>query len=281
MKLDVLICTCNDRITRVPGVLLAPRADVSYIVSMQYTDESFLRQVPEVLRNRPDITLLFLPGKGLSRNRNNAIAAATGDVALIADDDVRYKPEYFDRVLSVFQENPSVDIAQFMLNVEGKNPIKPYASYSHPYEARPKGSYINSPELAFRPARVRSRIRFNEHFGLGTEQLGCGEEEVWVHDAWCAGLSVQFFPYRIADIPAAETTGARIYTDKSVMRAKGAVCYHIYGASTWLRMVKFAWVSATQGKANFFELLYHTWSGIVYYLKHKIGHENSAVGRSE
>lgn len=277
MKLDVLICTCNERIARVPGVLLPPRDDVSYVVSMQYTDESYLQAVPEELKTRPDVRLLYLAGKGLSRNRNNAVAAATGDVALIADDDVRYRPEYFDRVLSAFENNPQVDIAQFMLNVEGHNPVKPYSPATHTYEKRPKGLYATSAELAFRVASVGGRVRFNEHFGLGSDRLGCGEEEVWVHDAARAGLHIQFFPCYIVDFPA-ESTGQRTYTDTSVMRAKGAVCRHIYGASAWLRMLKFALAGACRGKGNFFVLLYYTWGGIVYYLKHKTDHENTVVG---
>ena len=58
------------------------------------------------------------------------------------------------------------------------------------------------------------------------------------------------------------------YTRKGVMRAKGAVNYHLFGASAWLRMFKFAFVGAYRGKANFFTLLIQSWRGIFYYLIH-------------
>ena len=126
MKLDVLICTYNERVVHVPDVLLPYRPDVSYIVSMQYADKKYFQYIPGELKNRRDVKLIFLEGKGLSRNRNHCLDAATGDIALIADDDCRYKDEYFDRIVETFGSHPEVDIAQFMLNIEGHNPIKPY-----------------------------------------------------------------------------------------------------------------------------------------------------------
>lgn len=82
MKLDVLICTYNERVVHVPDVLLPYRPDVSYIVSMQYTDKKYFQYIPGELKNRRDVKLIFLEGKGLSRNRNHCLDAATGDIAL-------------------------------------------------------------------------------------------------------------------------------------------------------------------------------------------------------
>ena len=101
MKLELLICTLDERIARVPDILLPARPDISYLVSMQYTDPKFLGHVPDMLRQRPDVRLIFLEGKGLSRNRNHCLDATTGDLALIVDDDCRYREEYFDRVRSL------------------------------------------------------------------------------------------------------------------------------------------------------------------------------------
>ena len=60
MKLDVLICTIDERIALVPAILLPMRADVNYIVSMQYTDEAYLQQIPQVLRERADVKVVTL-----------------------------------------------------------------------------------------------------------------------------------------------------------------------------------------------------------------------------
>ena len=88
-KIDVLICTIDAGITRVPKVLLEHMEGVRYVVSMQYTEEHFLQQVPEVLKERTDVELCYLQGRGLSRTRNMALSHVTSDVLLIADDDER------------------------------------------------------------------------------------------------------------------------------------------------------------------------------------------------
>ena len=51
-KLSILICTINDRITAVPDMLLPPCEEVCYVISMQYTDDLFLSQIPSVLYER-------------------------------------------------------------------------------------------------------------------------------------------------------------------------------------------------------------------------------------
>lgn len=276
MKLNVLICTLDEGVRNIPAMLLPPRDDVSYIVSMQYTDENMLQQVPAALRDRRDVKLLFLQGKGLSRNRNNALAAADGDVALIADDDCRYRQEYFDTILRVYTEHPRVDIVQFRINTFEGIPLKQYAAYAHPYARRPRGMYPTSPELTMRVKTVQGSLSFNEAFGLGSACLPCGEEDVFLQDAMKAGLSVWYFPYVVVDAPAG-STGLGVYSDRRVMMAQGAVNYYIHGWSAWLRMFKFAAVAALRGKGNFFTLLSGTCSGIVYY-KNVIAHENTFGG---
>lgn len=280
MKLNVLICTYNEGIARIPDMLLAPRQDVSYIISLQYTDESFLRAVPEVLHRRADVRLLPLEGKGLCRNRNNALNAADGDIALIADDDCRYCDEYFNRIIKTFTDRPDVDIAQFKIHTYEGIDVKPYRDYAYSYRNNPKGMYPTSAELALRVASVRGRVCFDERLGgLGTDRLPCGEEDILLHDAMKSGLSVWFFPYFVVDAPY-ESTGHRVYTDRKVMMAQGAVNYHIHGWSAWLRMVKFALVGACRGKGNFFRLLNGACSGIVFYKK-VIAHENIADRRGK
>lgn len=273
MKLNVLVCTCDKGIERIPAMLLPPRDDVSYIVSMQYTDESWLQRVPEMIRDRKDVSVHFLQGRGLSRNRNNALAHADGDVALIADDDCRYREEYFDTILRVYTEHPEVDIVQFKINTIEGIPVKKYATYAHPYAERPRGMYPTSPELTLRVSAVKGKLLFNETFGLGSGCLPCGEEDVFLYDAMQAGLSVWYFPYAVVDAPC-ESTGQRVYTDRGVMMAQGAVNYHVHGWGAWPRMLKFAVVGALKRKGNFFRLLSGVCSGILYY-KNVISHEDT------
>ena len=276
MKLDVLICTYNDGIARIPAILLPPRSDVSYVVSMQYTDESYLQHIPAELSERSDVRIVPIEGLGLCRNRNNALRAATGDIALIADDDVRYRNEYFDRVIEVFTRDSEVDVAQFMIKSRDGGFIKEYPTHSYTHPRVPRGMYVTSPEIAIRLSTTRGRIYFDERFGLGSPHFICGEEEVFFTDAVRQGLTVRYFPQYVVEAPS-DSTGVRTYSDERVMMAKGAINYYIHGASAWLRMFKFALVGAVTRRGSFATLLRGTFKGINHYRK-VVRYENP-IGR--
>ncbi len=276
MKLDVLICTLDEGIARVPDILLPPRDNVAYVVSMQYTREDYQQLIPAELQARPDVRIVTLQGKGLSRNRNNALQAAQGDIALIADDDVRYCDAYFDRVIKAFEENENVDIAQFKIKALDGGYIKDYPAYSYTYPHVPRGMYVSSIEIAVRTATTRDKIHFDERFGLGSPYFICGEEEVLFYNAYQQGLTITYYPWFVVETTS-DSTGSRTYSDERVMMAKGAINYYLHGAWAWLRMLKFALHGALTGRGSLGKLLRATFKGINYYKK-VVRYEDS-VGR--
>ena len=112
MTLQLLICTINEGIRRVPSMLLPERDDVKYLVSWQKTGTVSV-ELPEELTQRADVEVYTLDGRGLAVNRNNALRHATGDILLLADDDSSYKPEYFDIILRTFRRYVHADIICF------------------------------------------------------------------------------------------------------------------------------------------------------------------------
>lgn len=276
MKLNVLISTCDEGIFRVPAVLSTPREDVSYIISMQYSNEVFLQQIPAELYRRKDVSILPLDGLGLCRNRNNALRYATGDIAIIADDDVRYCDSYFDTIIETFENDKELDIAQFKIKSLDGGFIKSYPDFSYTYPDVPYGMYITSPEIAIRISTTKRHIYFDERFGLGSSHFICGEEEVLFADAHRQGFTIKYIPQYAVEAPS-NSTGTRTYTDKRVMMAKGAVNYYLHKSTAWLRMFKFALLGSIKRKGSFFKLLYYTYKGIYHYKKVAI--YESPIGR--
>ncbi|MEG1579936.1 MAG: glycosyltransferase [Bacteroidaceae bacterium] len=263
MTLEVLICTIDNGIQSIPHCLLPPREGISYLVSFQYTNESFRTIIPSTLLERKDVHLCYLKGIGLSRNRNNALVHASGDILLIADDDVCYKPEYFERIFMVFQQNPTVDVACFQAIDKEGLPLHYYAAHRFAYSNQPYGVFFCSVEIAFR--RKSILFHFDERFGIGSPYLGGGEDEVFLLDAHKAGLNIVYFPFVIVETDAC-TTGTRMLEDRSILRAKGAVLYLMHGfISAWLRCLKFSLQS--HKKKNPLRLLYSMTAGIFYILK--------------
>lgn len=223
MKLSVLISTIDSGIDNLKNILLSPRHDVEYIISHQFTDEKYI-YIPAYLI-RDDIIISQIPGKGLSRSRNNAIKHAPGDIALIADDDVRYKPEYFDRVIEAYRDN-DVDVACFKIKTpDGEQEYKAYPNKQ--FKIADFDTYSpSSIELTFKLDVIRrNKIQFDERFGLGTF-IPAGEENIFIKQCIRKNLNIRFFPEFIVEHPYDSTT--KILPKNHVDRIKVSAGYDYY-----------------------------------------------------
>ena len=261
MKLNILISTHNEKVVNVPSLLLPEREDVSYVISYQYTDEQMLAHIPQELK-RSDIKFIPMEGLGLSKNRNNALRYADGDIALIADDDVSYTDENIDKIIEVFTQNPQTDVALFKIKtLDTDPPMKRYPLTKGRYKSV-KGYYPSSIEIAFRISKVKDKIYFDERFGLGSDYLNSGEEEIFIRSCFNNSLQVDFYPYYIVTHPY-QSTGKDRYSQKS-LRSHGAVSSYLYGLSAYIRMIKYSVFTSVKGRSNIFTLLKNTLWGVAY-----------------
>lgn len=260
MCLDVLICTIDAGIRRIPDVLLPPAEGVSWVVSMQYTDKKFLDEIPAELQTRPDVTLTLLEGKGLSANRNNAIAHSQGDIMLIADDDCRYTADSLREIIHFFEMNPSYDIVCFAAADYEGNSLKTYPSQLTSFvKAFHDGFYPASVEIAMRRGLG---LFFDTRFGLGSQYLCAGEEDVLIKDALTAGYNVVVNPMTIVRTDR-NTTGQIFLGNKQMQLTKGAVFNYLFGTAEALwRSVKEAGFYLVHHHANPFPILYNMLRGI-------------------
>ncbi len=249
--LDILISTVAPMVDSITEMMLPEREGVRYIISVQYTTDE-----PPVLStqitSRTDVTTGFLQGSGLSRNRNNALRMSRADICLIADDDNRYTTEYIDTILNSWNENPDADILTFMAQSYEGEPL-------HPYPA----PYICSQEITLkRNSIISNSIFFDERFGLGSPLLCSGEEDVFIHDARKAGLTVKFIPKVIVRTDKF-TTGIRFISDRKVQITKGATFRYIYGTGNaiWRSFKEAGWYLFHKG-ANPFPILFNMLKGI-------------------
>ncbi|MBR1445600.1 MAG: glycosyltransferase [Alloprevotella sp.] len=226
--LELLICTLNEGIRRVPKMLLPPVGNVRYIVSWQLTGTIRL-DLPEELSSREDVTVYQLEGRGLAANRNNALRNATADILLLSDDDARYTPQTLQRVLYNFRKYPKADFICFRAKDREGNPLKEYADEPWTYAKRPKNTYVSSIEIAFR--RSANLPFFDERFGLGSKYLAMGEEEVFLQMAFERDMKIIYVPETIVETDG-DTTGKRFLTLAAARRSKGAVLCFLYGPTS-------------------------------------------------
>lgn len=263
MTIDILICSFNKGIVRVEDVLREPEEGVRYIVSYQYNDERYLDLIPELLKTRPDITLLTTFGQGLSANRNTALSKATADLVMFADDDARFTDSSFRAVREVFEEHKDLDVAFFQATTYTGKPLKKYPEEARRITEPPTDYSISAIEMAARRTSLADRVSFDERFGLGARFLTCGEEDVWMHDALAAGLQMSYFPVKVVET-STMLKRSLVYVDAGVQRSKGAFCYYTMGWRAWWYCFAFAIHSTRLGYCHFIPMMRHLAEGIRY-----------------
>ena len=257
MTLEILICTLDDGINNIPALLLEPREGISYLVSWQHGDNKDI-ELPKELK-RDDVKICDLEGRGLSRNRNNCLRHASGDILLIADDDCKYAPEQLDAIIEIFDRNPSLSLATFRMASEHNN--KTYPNHEFSLAKPPKGYYVSSIEIALRRAKA-GHLQFDERFGLGAPVFQCCEEELFVEQAVEDGLVCRFFPITVVRHDDATTQITRAVAP-NVLAARGAYLWLSprYHSTALLRAVVMAWRMRKHG-ITFGHAFRHIYHGI-------------------
>lgn len=218
MTLDVLISTIyKDGIERVAQMNLPEVNGVRYIVSWQMPGTE---NVPSTLI-RPDISVCPHNTKGLSVNRNYALSKSTGDLCLIADDDLIYTSEMLLRVIAAFERHSEIDMALFKFDSDDN---KRYADYEYDISSPPRFFYVTEVEMAFRRKAVQGKISFSPKLGLGSGEILAGEGEMFYFTAMKKKLKGRFFPEIIA-CHKGITTGVRKNQPAGVVKSKGVVIY--------------------------------------------------------
>lgn len=264
MTLEILICTLDEGIEKIAGMLLPQHRDIGYVVSWQHSEGKENYFLPPEL-NRHDVKVFNLNGRGLSRNRNNCIKHATADVCLIADDDCRYTHERLQALIQSFENNPTVDIAVFQF--EGVGSTKYYPQHTFNLKSFPKGYFVSSIEIAFKREKVQQKLWFNENFGLGAAVFHCGEEHIFIQDALSAGLTCQFFPVTIV---SENDSTISISRDKEpgTLMAHGAILELFHPKTKLVRMALKGYRLWHNRNVPFFKALKHMKKGSTYIKSH-------------
>lgn len=263
LTLDILICTLNEGINNVSSVLLPQQEGVSYVVSWQ--QDGYECDVPAALL-RSDVTVVTLPGRGLSRNRNNAIAHSSADICLIADDDVTYTPDSIRDVINTFESNPHLDVATFRSQSDFEK--KQFPDYSFSLAKPAKGYYVSSIEITFRRTSIVGKLSFNELLGLGAPVLHAGEESVFIIEAVRRRLDCRYFPITIVTHNHPTTGVNPIQTPGTIMAQGSYISIAYRDCTAPLRYVLKAWRMSRSTRTGFFRALYYIIKGAAYAKRH-------------
>ena len=109
-------------------------------------------------------TLINCNEVGLSKSRNKALANATGDICIIADDDVVYNDKYCEVVKSAYKKYYDADIIVFEVPTTNQE-RKQKKAIKNEYISYLKSGKISSFQITFkRKSLIDNNIKFDEMF---------------------------------------------------------------------------------------------------------------------
>lgn len=190
---------------------------VDYVVSWQQS----LGDIPSELQRRRDIRVFRIDGRGVSANRNNALDHAAGDVLLIADDDIDYKPEWLNTVRQSFAQHPESMFFLFQMKslMQKQYPCK---ESTRIVNNLPKNHYATSCELAIRRTVIEHGIRFDERFGINAPLFTMGEDSLIVLQMMRMGFEGRYEPTVIC-FNHDTTSGQRHFKDPRQVASTGVL----------------------------------------------------------
>ena len=179
-----------------------------------------------------EVMWLSFAEKGVGLNRNNALMRASGDIGLIADDDVVYCDDYVETVSAFFEKTPKADVVIF--NMKVKRGDEPFAEIVKKTQriGKKKAARYGTYCIGVRIASIRqANVYFHLEFGGGAK-YSCGEDTIFLQECLKKGLRVYTCADLIGTVNHGESTWFTGYNDKFFVD-KG-VCYrHLHPRLFW------------------------------------------------
>ncbi len=170
------------------------------------------------------LKMVYTNDRGLSKSRNMAIAHATADICILADDDLVYNDEYPQLVRSAYEKYKNADIIAF--HVRSTNSSRPTSIISKSKVGFLSSMKISSFQITFRRKSIVSKkLQFNSSFGAGARYV-CGEENIFLTECLRAGLEIRYVDSEIATVNHNESTWFKGF-DHEYLKTKGAMFYEM------------------------------------------------------
>ena len=242
---EVLISTYEERVLAVHERLPPPCPGTAWLVSHQ-TPSGRAFDVRS-LCERPDVRYFCWADNGTSKNRNQALRMARGEICLVSDDDVEFLPGWADEVTSAFRTRPGAAFATFIsLSVD-----RQHRKESYPPEARPHNrdsiGDVSEIEIAFRLDAVRElQVTFDERIGPGNP-IALGEGYFFLRNILARGGLGWQIPLPIVRHMSATSSGERGWAtlSRDYVRAQSAFSFSRSGYRSFLSIPKHtAWLAA-------------------------------------
>lgn len=152
--------------------------------------------------------------RGVSKNRNYALMCSTGDICLLADDDMIYVDDYEIIAQRAFSELPDAGIIIFNLETIGIETRKRRANYR--VKRLCIGNVLNygAARIGFRrDVILKKNLWFSILYGGGSLYSG-GEDSLFLVEAVKKGIKIYTYPVKLAQVKQETSTWFDGYNEK-------------------------------------------------------------------
>ena len=219
-KVQVLVATMNqkdfskvEKMKIASDIFFANQTDTTGYIKKEYN--GFIAE------------MLNTETRGVGVNRNFALQYASGDILLLADDDMVYHDGYAETVLKSFSEHPDADAIIFNIETVGaqvQRRINTGSSAVHIFNALNYGAV----RIAVRrKSLIKERICFSTCFGGGTS-YSAGEDSLFICDMLRKGFKIYTSPEFIATVDQSTSSWFSGYNQKYIFD-KGAFYAAAFG----------------------------------------------------
>lgn len=212
MNIEVLVSTMNQK---VKDLSLAKKMNIQ-------TKATIVNQTDEYgFSNTEEIKMHSYAERGVGKSRNSALLRATGDICLMADDDMVYVDGYKEIVEKAYEKYKDADFIVF--NVRVHYPDRTVERVSKPGRVR----FFNSLKYGtvtfsfYKNVISRENIFFSLLFGGGAK-FSSGEDTLFLWTCLKKGLKVYAEETVIADVYNYESSWFKGYNEK-FYKDKGAL----------------------------------------------------------
>ena len=207
----------------------------------------------EETHNGKFVKLVSTTSRGLSRNRNIALAHASqdSDYLMFSDDDLVFNDGYEQMILDEFEKHPEAEAIKFNLHDLSKTrKISMRRIQKWGKCTRRNMSSAGVCGVAIKQKTLkRIGLYFNENFGSGTANY-CGEDTIFLQAMINAHVSFYRSPIDIAGIDQSESTWFKGY-DKHYFEVSGMILGKCYPHIAKLLAVRSAHRRAKEKRCDF------------------------------
>ncbi|CCY05110.1 putative uncharacterized protein [Eggerthella sp. CAG:1427] len=174
----------------------------------------------EIERSNGKVRWFDFDERGVGLNRNNSLIRSTGEICLIADDDMTFVDGYSEIVEKSFSRNPNADVIIF--NIKESTPTRTVTKREKRVTRLSAYKY-GAARIAFRRQSILNhRICFSQLFGGGA-CYSAGEDVLFVVDCIKSRLNIIAVPDSIALLnEERDSTWFKGYSNK-LFQDKGAL----------------------------------------------------------